>query len=96
MSGLDVFPRYIFLRPLERKNSKLACRHLIDIYGEIGLPTKAQGDQGKEFTDKVKKFFNGNGVKVINSAPYKPQSKGKIERSHGTWKRKVAYDLTKD
>ena len=31
---------------------------------------------------------------MINSAPYKPQSQGKIERSHGTWKRKIRYDLT--
>ena len=30
---------------------------------------------------------------MINSAPYKPQSQGKIESSHVTWKRKIRYDL---
>ena len=30
---------------------------------------------------------------MINSASYKPQSQVKIERSHGTWRRKIRYDL---
>ena len=81
---------------MEKKNSELVCLHLIDIYRKLGLSKKAQSDQGKEFKGKVKKLFNGNGAKMINSAPYKPQRQGKIERSYGTWKRKVAYDLTKN
>ena len=35
-------------------------------------------------------------VKEINSRPYHPQSQGKIERSHSTWKRKLEYDILKD
>ena len=32
-------------------------------------------------------------VKEINSRPYHPQSQGKIERSHSTWKRKLEYNI---
>ena len=35
-------------------------------------------------------------VKEINSRPYHPQSQGKIERSHSTWKRKLEYNILKD
>ena len=34
-------------------------------------------------------------VKEINSRPYHPQSQGKIERLHSTWKRKLQYDILK-
>ena len=94
LSVMDVFSRYIWLRPLERKCSKLVYQKLIKLYREVSLPKKVQSDRGKEFKGKVKHFYLKNGIRMINSAPYKPQSQGKIERSHGTWKRKIRYDLT--
>ena len=30
---------------------------------------------------------------IIRSAPYHPQSQGKLERSHATWKQKLRYDM---
>ncbi|CAC5398963.1 unnamed protein product [Mytilus coruscus] len=32
-------------------------------------------------------------IKLIYSSSYHPQSQGKIERSHGTWKDKIRFDL---
>ena len=32
-------------------------------------------------------------IKVIRSGSYHPQSQGKVERSHGTWKEKIRHDL---
>ena len=31
---------------------------------------------------------------MIRSSPYHPESQGKIERSHATWKLKIEYDCT--
>ena len=31
-------------------------------------------------------------IKLKNSRPYHPQSQGKVERSHGTWKKKLEFD----
>ena len=58
-----------FLHHSKRKTQK---RRLIDIYRETGLPKKYKVTNAKNLKVKVKKFFNGNGVKMINSAPYKP------------------------
>ena len=33
------------------------------------------------------------GIEERSGAPYHPQSQGKVERSHGTWKKKLFYDL---
>lgn len=33
------------------------------------------------------------GPKWIRSSPYHPQSQGKIEKSDGTWKKKLQFDL---
>ena len=36
---------------------------------------------------------NKLGIKVIKGRPYHPQSQGKIERAHRSFKKKVTYDL---
>ena len=58
-----------------------------------GIPNIIQCDQGGEFKGILKKAIQNLGVKVINSRARHPQSQGKCERSHGTWKMKLQYDL---
>ena len=33
------------------------------------------------------------GIRKLESRAYHPQSQGKIERSHGTWKTKLRFDI---
>ena len=35
-------------------------------------------------------------IKLKNSRPYHLQSKGKVERSHGTWKKKLGFDMKQE
>ena len=35
-------------------------------------------------------------TKLKNSRPYHPQSQGKVERSHDTWKKKLGFDLKQE
>ena len=59
----------------------------------FGPPTRVQSDRGTEFKGAVKTFFKKCGIKNIESRPHHPQSQGKIERSHGTWKTKLRFDI---
>ena len=44
-------------------------------------------------TVPLKKLRSKLGIKIIKGRPYHPQSQGKIERSHRSFKKKVMYDL---
>ena len=43
--------------------------------------------------DFVKDICDIMDIQQPKSRPYHPQSQGKIERSHRTWKRKLEYDM---
>ena len=49
LSVIDVFSRYIFLKPLETKSSKEVASVLMRIYDEFGPPRILQSDRGTEF-----------------------------------------------
>ncbi|XP_049926648.1 uncharacterized protein LOC126406426 [Epinephelus moara] len=93
LTVIDVFSRYVWLRPLKGKHSAEISRHLEDIYNEHGPPKVLQHDQGKEFKGAVKKLMDSLQVKIIQSSPYHPQSQGKVERSHRLLRKKIMYDL---
>ena len=67
--------------------------NLLDIYNEHGPPEILQSDQGREFEGVVKAICEALNVRIINSAAYSPQTQGKDERSHRTWKEKIKFDI---
>lgn len=93
MSVIDIFSRFVFLRPLQTKESAEVAEHLLDIYNEHGPPEILQSDQGTEFKGVVKTICESLNVRIIKSAAYSPQTQGKDERSHRTWKEKVKFDI---
>lgn len=54
MSVIDIFSRFVFLGPLQTKESSEVAENLLDIYNEHGPPEILQSDQGTEFKDVVK------------------------------------------
>ena len=54
---------------------------------------RVQSDCGIESQGTVKVFFKECGVQHITSRTYHLQVQGKIERSHGTRKNKLRYDI---
>ena len=54
LSVMDIFSRYLWLRPLEKKSSEHVSRALQKIYSEHGPPDLVQSDRGKEFEGKVR------------------------------------------
>ena len=92
LSVLDVFSRFLILRPLAAKESVLVAKELANIFSAIGKPSIIQCDRGTEFMGEVTRYCERKKIRMIRSSPYYPQSQGKIERSHGTWKRKLLSD----
>lgn len=93
MSVIDIFSRFVFLRPLKSKESAEVAENLRSIYNEHGPPEILQSDQGTEFKGVVKTLCEALNVRIIKSAAYSPQTQGKDERSHRTWKEKIKYDV---
>ena len=46
---MDVFSRYIFLKPLQSKESLEVASHLRKILFSVGIPNVIQCDRGSEF-----------------------------------------------
>ena len=93
MSVIDIFSRFLFLRPLQTKETSEVAEHLLDIYIEHGPPEILQSDQGPEFKGVVRTVCETLNVRIIKSSAYSPQTQGKDERSHRTWKEKIKFDL---
>ena len=75
---LDVFSRFIFLRPLQSKSSTEVASVVMQIFSDVGPPKIIQTDQGTEFKGVVEQVMNKLKVKIIHSRPYHPQSQGKV------------------
>ena len=54
LTVMDVFSRYIFLKPLQSKESVEVASHLREIFFNIGVPNVTQCNGGSEF--KVRNF----------------------------------------
>ena len=93
LSVLDVFSRFLWLRALSDKSSNTVAMELYHIYIEYGPPKIIQSDQGSEVKGSVKELCCMLNTKLIYSRSHHPQSQGKDERSHQTWKKKIHQDL---
>lgn len=82
LSVMDVFSRFVWLRAVREKSSKVISEELQNIYLEHGPPRVVQSDQGGEFKGAVKRLCVRMNIKLIYSRPFHPQSQGKVERSH--------------
>ena len=93
LSILDVFSRYSWLRPLQKKAGHHVSPALKVICAEHGPPDRLQSDRGSEFERKVRPLCKALKIKLITSRPYHPQSQGKVERSRRQLRKKIMYDL---
>lgn len=89
---LDVFSRYTWLVPLQKKSSQAVAKYLTEVSAVYGQPNILQYDCGSEFEVQVKNLLAKQGIKWVKSSPYHLQSQGKIERMHQTMKRMIAHD----
>lgn len=93
MSIIDIFSRFEFLRPLQSKESAEVAENLRNISTMNMGHQKSFSDQGTEFKGVVKTLCEALNVRIIKSSAHSPQTQGKEERSHRTWKEKIKYDV---
>ena len=67
VSVIDIFSRFVFLRPLQTKESSKVAENLLDIYNEHGPPEILQSYQGTEFKGVVKAICEALNVRIIKS-----------------------------
>lgn len=57
LTVIDVFSRFVMLRPLEKKTSKEVKHELSKLFAEHGQPDIIQCDQGSEFKGSTDTFL---------------------------------------
>ncbi|KAK2547566.1 hypothetical protein P5673_032436, partial [Acropora cervicornis] len=72
--------------PLEKKWPN--CNGAINNLQRAWASSCPSDDQGRAFDGAVNKLCKKLGIKVIKGRPYHPQSQGKIERAHRSYKKK--------
>ena len=89
LTVVDVFSRFLWLRPFQRKSSQVIASELECIYMENGSPEIIQCDPRGEFKNTLKLLCDRMNIKLIYSRPRHPQSQGKVERCHRTQRFKI-------
>ena len=85
---IDIFSRYVWVRPIYRKTAKEVLEAIKSIFDEGRKPQQLRTDQGKEFTaHKVKQFLKAEGVLHIRT--YAPLKANYAERVIMTIKNKI-------
>ena len=78
LSIIDVFSRYLVLRPLHSKDTAIVAAELLQVFADFGTPAIIQTDRGSEFQGSVVTVAQQLNVKIIRSSVKHPQSQGKV------------------
>ena len=82
---IDVFTRFIFLKPLSDKRPASVAKALYSIFCLVGHPKILQSDNGGEFVNSViaclTELYGWDHRKIL---PYHPEANGIVERAVGT------------
>ena len=71
--------------PLRSMHARAVLDALMDIFARNWIPQIIISDNGAQLTGKMMtEFCSMYGIQKIETAPYRPQSNGLVERFHGT------------
>ena len=92
---IDIFSRYVWVRPLKSKKAKEVLEAIQSIFAEGRKPNYLRTDQGGEFTNlKAKKFFKQQGI--IHILTYDPNKSAYAERAIQTLKNRIFRYMSKE
>ena len=79
---IDVFTRFIFLRPLKDKSAHSVSAALLEVFSLFGPPKILQSDNGTEFANQViEALLTSLNTEMRFTTPYHPQGNGIAERA---------------
>ena len=90
---MDLFSRFHWLAPLERKKSSFVKKELKRIYTLHRIPERIQSDNRGEFKKDVELYCKKYKTKIIKWRPYNPKGQRKVERSNRILQWKIYDDL---
>lgn len=83
----DDYSKYVEVKLVNNYNTYNVIGELRILFAQFGLPKNIVSDNGPPFNaHEFKKFWEANGVNVLNSPPYNPESNGTAERGVETAK----------
>lgn len=90
----DDLTKFIILHATPTTETALVAKHLISIFCQYGIPEALRTDQGIAFCSNiVKEITSRLGIRKLECTPYHPESNGALERSHGTIKQSVRFQI---
>lgn len=85
---MDAFLKWPEICIQQQTTSLHTIARLRELFARFGVPSALVSDNGTQFTsNSFNEFYATNGVKVMHSPPYHPQSNGQAERFVDTFKR---------
>lgn len=85
---IDHYSNFTMVYAQKTKSEKETTRNVANYIRIFGAPKIMQMDNGLEFVnDVIKQLFKSYHIKEIHSAPYRPQTNGKVENYNGFIKR---------
>ena len=80
---VDHFSKWYYGYLLNTKEGPDVLKKIEIFIENFGKPTILQTDNGKEFDNHyLNNYCNDNGIKLIHSSPYHPQTNGAVEVTH--------------
>lgn len=90
----DTYSKWIEAIPLKQTNSQVVIETLRNIFVTFGIPNQIVSDNGPPFNSKeFEVFCRSNGIEVLKSPVYHPQSNGSAERAVQTLKQGMKKSL---
>ena len=92
LTYVDLFSRWIEIRPLPNKTAQAVLKALDSIFSVRGPCLNLTGDNGREFINKlVQDYLRDIGVHWNLICPYRPQSNGLCERKNQQIKQALQF-----
>ena len=98
LTVVDVSTRFANAIPLKTLTAEESLVGFINFHCyKYGFPGEITTDCGRQFTSKLfKDFCSENNIKLINTAPYHPQSNGVVEKFNGTISNMIKHTCVND
>ena len=94
---VDHFSKWYYGYLLKTKEAEEILKKIEIFIESFGKPKILQTDNGKEFDNQyLKNYCEDNGIKLIHSSPYHPQTNGAVEVTHKEIQKYIFNEYLKD